>query len=72
MRHNRFRYGAWRGGPDPLAPPYDVRAAVDQVEGFAPIGGLDHFISALLEDAPRQIADAGFIIHGQDDGTRAC
>jgi uncharacterized protein with von Willebrand factor type A (vWA) domain len=28
---NRFRYGAWRDGPDPLAPPYDVRAAVDEV-----------------------------------------
>ncbi|RZU48411.1 uncharacterized protein with von Willebrand factor type A (vWA) domain [Krasilnikovia cinnamomea] len=31
MRANRFRYGAWREGPDPLAPPYDVRAAVDEV-----------------------------------------
>lgn len=29
MRRNR--YGAWDGGPDPLAPPYDVRAAVDSV-----------------------------------------
>ena len=28
---NRNRYGAWEGGPDPLAPPYDVRAAVDAV-----------------------------------------
>jgi len=28
---SRFRYGAWRDGPDPLAPPYDVRAAVDEV-----------------------------------------
>ncbi|BCB81705.1 hypothetical protein Pflav_081150 [Phytohabitans flavus] len=35
---NRFRYGAWRGGPDPLAPPYDVRAAVDQV-GAEVLGG---------------------------------
>lgn len=24
-----YRYGAWRGGSDPLAPPYDVRTAVD-------------------------------------------
>ncbi len=24
-----YRYGAWRGGPDPLAPPMDVRQAVD-------------------------------------------
>ncbi|MGK5682494.1 vWA domain-containing protein [Actinoplanes sp. URMC 104] len=31
MARNRFRYGAWRDGPDPLAPPYDVRAAVDEV-----------------------------------------
>ena len=26
-----MRYGPWRGGPDPLAPPYDVRAAIDQI-----------------------------------------
>ena len=25
----RYRYGAYRGGPDPLAPPFDVGAAVD-------------------------------------------
>jgi len=31
VRVSRNRYGAWAGGPDPLAPPYDVRAAVDQV-----------------------------------------
>jgi uncharacterized protein with von Willebrand factor type A (vWA) domain len=31
MTGSRFRYGAWRDGPDPLAPPYDVRAAVDEV-----------------------------------------
>jgi uncharacterized protein with von Willebrand factor type A (vWA) domain len=31
MAGNRFRYGVWRDGPDPLAPPYDVRAAVDEV-----------------------------------------
>ncbi|MFY1668674.1 hypothetical protein ACN27G_01745 [Plantactinospora sp. WMMB334] len=35
---NRFRYGSWRGGPDPLAPPYDVRAAVDSV-GAEVLGG---------------------------------
>jgi uncharacterized protein with von Willebrand factor type A (vWA) domain len=27
----RYRYGRWRGGPDPLAPPFDVRAAVDEL-----------------------------------------
>nr|WP_111653042.1 VWA domain-containing protein [Actinoplanes lutulentus] len=26
-----FRYGQWQDGPDPLAPPYDVRAAVDEM-----------------------------------------
>ena len=31
MSGNLFRYGAWRDGPDPLAPPYDVRAAVDEM-----------------------------------------
>lgn len=25
------RYGAWSGGPDPLAPPYDVAQAVDEL-----------------------------------------
>jgi len=25
------RYGAWRGGPDPLAPPFDVREALDEI-----------------------------------------
>ncbi|REF37675.1 vWA domain-containing protein [Thermasporomyces composti] len=31
QRPRRFRYGPWSGGPDPLAPPYDVRAAVDEL-----------------------------------------
>ena len=30
-RGRRYRYGAYTGGPDPLAPPIDVRAAVDEV-----------------------------------------
>jgi uncharacterized protein with von Willebrand factor type A (vWA) domain len=34
----RNRYGEWQGGPDPLAPPYDVRAAVDSV-GADVLGG---------------------------------
>jgi uncharacterized protein with von Willebrand factor type A (vWA) domain len=29
--HGRFRYGPWRGGRDPLAPPYDLRAALDKI-----------------------------------------
>jgi len=27
----RYRYGAWQGGPDPLAEPYDVATAVDSL-----------------------------------------
>ena len=27
----RSRYGEWRGGPDPLAPPYDARRALDEI-----------------------------------------
>ncbi len=27
----RFRYAAWADGPDPLAPPFDLRAAVDEI-----------------------------------------
>jgi uncharacterized protein with von Willebrand factor type A (vWA) domain len=26
-----YRYGAWQGGPDPLAPPYDLAQAVDEL-----------------------------------------
>lgn len=37
--HGRFRYGPWRGGPDPLAPPYDVRAALDEVGREVLAGG---------------------------------
>ena len=28
-RDPRYRYGPWHGGPDPLAPPFDVREALD-------------------------------------------
>ena len=33
-----YRYGRWHGGPDPLAPPYDVAAAVDEL-GDSVLGG---------------------------------
>ena len=54
MRASRFRYGAWRGGPDPLAPPYDLRAAVDQV-GQDMLGGssLRDALRGLLRRGPR-------------------
>src|SRR4051812_45222884 len=38
-RGNRgYRYGRWRGGPDPLAPPYDLAEAVDEI-GDSVLGG---------------------------------
>ncbi|WP_329107676.1 hypothetical protein OG792_04730 [Micromonospora sp. NBC_01699] len=50
---NRFRYGSWRGGPDPLAPPYDVRAAVDSVGAEVLAGGsLRDALRALLRQGP--------------------
>ena len=52
MSNDRFRYGAWRGGPDPLAPPYDVRAAVDQVGAEVLAGGS-------LRDALRNLLRRG-------------
>ena len=55
MAQNRFRYGAWRDGPDPLAPPYDVRAAVDEV-GERVLGGesLRDALRDLLRQGPRE------------------
>jgi uncharacterized protein with von Willebrand factor type A (vWA) domain len=51
MRH-RNRYGAWRGGADPLAPPFDVRAAVDAVGEEVLAGGS-------LRDALRDLLRRG-------------
>jgi uncharacterized protein with von Willebrand factor type A (vWA) domain len=51
---NRFRYGQWRGGPDPLAPPYDVRAAVDAVGSEVLAGGsLREALRDLLRRGPQ-------------------
>ncbi|HYO37646.1 MAG TPA: VWA domain-containing protein [Geodermatophilus sp.] len=33
-----YRYGRWRGGADPLAPPYDLGTAVDEI-GDSVLGG---------------------------------
>ncbi|HET9871392.1 MAG TPA: hypothetical protein VFP89_02185 [Propionibacteriaceae bacterium] len=50
--HGRLRYGPWRGGPDPLAPPYDVRAAVDQI-------GRDVLAAGSVRDALRDLMREG-------------
>ncbi len=53
-RHDhRFRYGAWQGGPDPLAPPYDVRRVLDEV-------GQDVLAGGSLRDALRDLMRRGF------------
>ncbi|MEV6597909.1 hypothetical protein AB0M36_13675 [Actinoplanes sp. NPDC051346] len=54
MSGNRFRYGVWHDGPDPLAPPYDVRAAVDEV-GERVLGGesLRNALRDLIRRGPR-------------------
>jgi uncharacterized protein with von Willebrand factor type A (vWA) domain len=31
MTQQRYRYGPWQGGPDPLAPPADLTAALDEI-----------------------------------------
>ena len=51
-RARRYRYGSWRGGPDPLAPPYDVRAAVDQI-------GADLLSAGNLRDSLRDLLRRG-------------
>jgi uncharacterized protein with von Willebrand factor type A (vWA) domain len=50
--HGRFRYGPWAGGPDPLAPPYDVRAAIDRI-------GEDVLSAGSVRDALRDLLRAG-------------
>jgi len=38
-RRRGYRYGQWHEGPDPLAPPYDVRKALDKL-GDDVLGGM--------------------------------
>ena len=49
----RFRYGPWQDGPDPLAPPYDVRAALDAM-------GRDVLAGGSMRDALRDLLRDGF------------
>ncbi|MDQ3629043.1 MAG: hypothetical protein M3419_09595 [Actinomycetota bacterium] len=66
-RSHRYRYGHWRGGSDPLAPPYDVRAAVDEIgrdmlEGSSARDAVDRLLRrgmdgrSGLDDIRRQLA----------------
>jgi uncharacterized protein with von Willebrand factor type A (vWA) domain len=46
-----FRYGPWHEGPDPLAPPYDIAGALDEL-GDAVLGGAN--TADALRDLLRQ------------------
>ena len=50
--HGRFRYTPWHGGPDPLAPPFDVRSALDEV-------GQDVLSGGSLREALRELMRRG-------------
>src|SRR5215203_3306334 len=58
--HGRFRYGPWAGGPDPLAPPYDVRAAIDRI-------GEDVLSAGSVRDALRDLLRTGVDNRGGTD-----
>lgn len=48
----RYRYGSWAGGDDPLAPPLDVRAALDEL-------GEDVLAGSSLRDALSRLMRRG-------------
>ncbi|MDN5796008.1 MAG: hypothetical protein L0H79_09700 [Intrasporangium sp.] len=54
--HGRFRYGPWRGGSDPLAPPYDVRSALDEL-------GRDVLAGGTTREALRDVLRRGLDRH---------
>ncbi|WP_411285383.1 vWA domain-containing protein [Lapillicoccus sp.] len=51
-RGGRYRYGSWDGGADPLAPPFDVRAAMDEI-------GKDVLSGSSLRDALERLMRRG-------------
>ncbi|HEX4699238.1 MAG TPA: hypothetical protein VH857_07765 [Actinomycetes bacterium] len=56
-RFRGYRYGSWHDGPDPLAPPYDVRRALDRM-------GEDVLAGLSPKDALRRL-----LWRGPRDGT---
>lgn len=58
-RPGGYRYGSWHGGPDPLAPPYDVRRALDRLgdevlDGSTPRDALRRLLRrGMDDDGPR-------------------
>jgi uncharacterized protein with von Willebrand factor type A (vWA) domain len=64
-RDPRYRYGPWRGGADPLAPPYDVRRALDAL-GDRVLRG-ENVRDALRDLLRRGLPDADGRRAGLDD-----
>jgi uncharacterized protein with von Willebrand factor type A (vWA) domain len=65
-RRRRYAYGPYEGGPDPLAPPFDIRAAMDEIgrdvmEGSSPRQALQELLRRGmqnrrgLDDLTRQV-----------------
>ncbi|HET7386976.1 MAG TPA: hypothetical protein VFJ19_09975 [Nocardioidaceae bacterium] len=52
MASGRYRYSPWSGGPDPLRPPYDVRAALDDI-------GRDVLAGGSMREAMRELLRRG-------------
>jgi uncharacterized protein with von Willebrand factor type A (vWA) domain len=58
MTHpERYSYGEWHGGPDPLAPPIDLREALDSLgreimQGGSPRSALQELLRRGTEDTP--------------------
>lgn len=63
MAAGRYRYSPWSGGPDPLAPPYDLRAVVDEVGSEVLAGGS-------LREALQQLMQRGVDGHRGLDALR--
>ena len=77
-RSHRYRYGHWRGGSDPLEPPYDVRAAVDEIgrdmlEGSSARDAVDRLLRrgldgrVGLDDIRRQLARRRRVLERRGD-----
>ncbi len=62
-RPRGYRYGSWHEGPDPLAPPYDVRRALDRLgddvlTGSTPRDALRRLLRQGMDgDGPRGLDD---------------
>ena len=57
MARQKYSYGAWHGGPDPLAPPYDIREALDDLgddvlRGLSPREALNRLLRRGQGDRP--------------------